>query len=82
MAANTQIGKTNNQTIGTTTNQEVTGANGKVATEATVQAEGVDTVNVNNVSPALVGLLTAMFILWSYLLWKLPSPDQIWRKNK
>lgn len=83
VAANVQAGKTNTQTIGTTTNVEAKGASQKVSGSTKVQAEGVGTVNNYEASPELIGALVGLFILWSYLLWKLPSPDQIWKpRNK
>lgn len=84
VAANVQAGKVNSQTIGKTSNTEIeaTGASQKVSGSTKVQADGVDQITVNEVSTPLVALLTAMFILWSYLLWKLPSPEQIWKRDK
>lgn len=72
VAANTQIGKTNNQTVGTTKVVENKVENGNVKTvDAKVAAETVDKVTVNEVPPWVILLLI--------LGWLLPSPGEIGR---
>lgn len=90
VAANTQVGETNSQTVGTTEIAPVsvegdTIKDVKVSKDkTTVKSEQVDKVQITNTTdPKTFALLLALFIAWSYLLWKLPSPDQIWKtKNK
>ena len=77
VAANTQAGRTNTQTIGTTNNNDqrlevgtaskVTQANDK----NNVKADSVQTVVVNEVPPWVILLLV--------LGWLLPSPNEIGR---
>jgi len=88
VAANTQVGKTNNQTIGSSKNTEQSivrpQARDIKQTSDTnrVSTESVETLVVNEIPPWLVGLFLLLFVAWSYLLWKLPSPDEIWKKKK
>ena len=77
VAANTQLGKTNNQTLGTneTTEQVI-----KVETlEGTVEqsndknkvnTDSVENININEIPPWVLLLLI--------LGWLLPSPNEIW----
>lgn len=90
VAANTQAGQVNNQTVGTTEIAPVsvegdTIKDVKVSKDkTTVKSEQVEKLQITNTTdPKTFALLLALFIAWSYLLWKLPSPDQIWKtKNK
>jgi len=83
VAANTQVGRENvqqavNQQTRTTAGRDV------ITSTREVQADQVEAVTINNQQIPLwmVALMLFGFILWSYLLWMLPSPDQIWRKKK
>jgi len=77
VAANTQLGKTNNQTIGAS---ESTDQTIKVETlEGTVEqsndknkvnTESVENININEIPPWVLLLLI--------LGWLLPSPNEIW----
>ena len=84
-AANTQVGKTNSQTIGTTNNispsvsdSQVEKLDQRVVTTR-VASDKVDVVTVNETPPWLVIAL----VVWSIFLWQLPSPSQIgnWFSN-
>ena len=82
VAANTQVGRENvqqavNQQTRTTAGRDV------VTNTREVEADSVEAVTINNqqVPIWMVALMLFGFILWSYLLWMLPSPDQIWRKK-
>lgn len=82
VAANTQLGKENIQQV--VARQDRTTAGRDVVTETKqVESDKVDTVTINNQEVPLwiIATLLMGFVLWSYLLWKLPSPDQIWSKN-
>ena len=85
VAANTQAGKTNSQTIGTTNNispsvsdSHVDKVDQRVVTTR-VASDKVDVVTVNETPPWLVIAL----VVWSIFLWQLPSPNQIgnWFSN-
>jgi len=85
VAANTQVGKTNSQTIGTTNNispsvsdSQVEKLDQRVVTTR-VASDKVDVVTVNETPPWLVIAL----VVWSIFLWQLPSPSQIgnWFSN-
>lgn len=89
VAANTQLGQQNTQTIGKTdlTSNEVTvkdSDNVEVTQDKQeIKSEKIDTVVVNHTTdPKTFALLVALFVLWSYLLYMLPSPDQIWKKKR
>lgn len=87
-AANIQAGATNSQTVGTTqiVDQTVKNASGSTITQTRdstkVKAESVEKIVVNETNPMVFGTLILLFIIWSYFLYKLPSPDQIWKKTK
>lgn len=78
VAANTQVGKTNNQTIGTSsvTEQKLVRPQARkieqTADNNKVKADEVKTVVVNEVPPWVILLLV--------LGWLLPSPSEISRK--
>lgn len=86
-AANVQAGATNSQTIGTTqvTDQTVRNSAGATITQTRddtkVKAEKVETVVVNEIDYVLFATLLFFFIVWSYFLYQLPSPDRIWHKK-
>lgn len=89
VAANTQLGQQNTQTIGKTeqSSNEVTvkeSDNVRVTQDKQdIKSEKIDAVVVNNTTdPKTFALLVALFVLWSYLLYMLPSPDQIWKKKR
>jgi hypothetical protein len=91
VAANTQAGKTNNQTIGTTEvdeGQKIVRPKARDITQTSeensnkVQSEKIETVVVNELDPKFLLLFVFAFIVWSYFLYMLPSPDQIWKKKK
>jgi hypothetical protein len=50
--------------------------------ETKVENKDSGTVNINEVSPLLFGTLILCFVFWSYFLYRLPSPEQIWNKKK
>ena len=90
IAANTQAGQTNSQTIGQSNrNAPQVSLKPKSRVDTVdqsnrsnkVEADSVEAVVVNELPAWLVGVFVMLLIMWSYLLWKLPSPDQIW-KNK
>jgi hypothetical protein len=80
VAANVQAGKTNSQTVGTTNN-----VNPTVTLKPNSKVDTVDqsseTVNNYEIDPILFGTLLLCFVVWSYFLYKLPSPDQIWKRR-
>lgn len=77
VAANTQIGKTNSQTIGTTNNTEqklefdTAGRVFQSTDNNRVKTESVENVTVNETNPWVILLLV--------LGWLLPSPNEIGR---
>ena len=82
VAANTQVGRENvQQAVAQQT--RTTAGRDVVTTTRDVEADQVDAVTINNQQIPLwmVASMLFGFILWSYLLWMLPSPDQIWRKK-
>jgi hypothetical protein len=50
--------------------------------ETKVENKEGGTVNITEVSPLMFITLIMLFIFWSYFLYLLPSPDQIWKKKK
>lgn len=85
VAANTQVGKTNNQTVGTTQNteQKITQATAQKISQSTesndVKTDSVENININNLPMWFV----IFFMLWSLFLWELPAPRHIgqWFRN-
>ena len=81
VAANTQAGKTNSQTIGTTSNISPSVSDSQVGSidqrivAARVTSDRVETITVNEI-PAW--LLIAL-VIWSIFLWQLPSPNEVTR---
>jgi hypothetical protein len=77
VAANTQLGKTNNQTIGNSKSTDQTlkveAISGDVKQsndENKVNTEKVDSITINEIDPWILLLLV--------LGWLLPSPQEIW----
>lgn len=81
VAANTQIGKENRQAL---VANEFGDTAGRDIVTKQVDAGQVDTVTINNVTMPWWVIIAGFwfFFLWSYLLWRLPAPEQIWRKDK
>lgn len=81
VAANTQLGKTNTQTVGTTkvTDQRISNSTAESIKQSTdtneVKADKVDSVVVNNVN--IPTWMIIALVLWSLLLWELPAPRDI-----
>jgi len=82
IAANTQAGQTNTQTIGTTTNVSPTVTVRPKArvqtidqslTETKLSSENTEKITFNETPPWLIIAL----VLWSIFLWQLPSPNQL-----
>lgn len=93
VAANTQLGQSNSQTIGQTNNiaptvslrpnSRVEKVDQSVTGDTKVTADSVDTVIVEERDPlvyALLALGLVLFAAWSWFLYKLPSPDRVWKK--
>jgi len=78
VAANTQLGKTNNQTIGASESTEQVI---KVETlEGTVEQSNDDNkVNTERVEKLTINEVNPWIILLLILGWLLPSPGEIWR---
>ena len=80
VAANTQLGKTNTQTVGKTVVNEQTlfrpsaGEITQTADTTSLKADTVDTVVLNSGIPIswVIGL-----VLWTLLLWQAPRPPEI-----
>ena len=77
VAANTQVGRTNTQTVGTTNNTDagirtegsVETINQAIASDNKVATERVDNLTINEIPPWVILLLI--------LGWLLPTPSQI-----
>lgn len=86
-AANVQAGALNSQTLGSTqiTDQTIRRADNsdvrQSSDETKVKSESIKQVTVNELDPLVFGALLLLFIFWSYFLYKLPSPEQIWKKT-
>lgn len=80
VAANTQIGKENRQAIASL---ETGDSAGRDIVSKDIEAGQVGTVTINNVTMPWWVILAGgwFFFLWSYLLWRLPAPEQIWGKK-
>lgn len=89
------MGKSNSQTIGQTNNiaptvslrpnSRVDEVDQSVTGDAKVNADSVDTVIVEERDPLVYALLAVglvLFAAWSWFLYKLPSPDRVWRKDE
>lgn len=81
VAANTQVGKENRQAFASFESGYTSGRD--IVTKQ-LEAGPVDSLTINNQDIPIWVIFSGMlmFILWSYLLWILPSPNEIWRKNK
>lgn len=84
-----QIGKENNQNTALNTNIRPTlrgeGNTGSIkqdTSETKVENNSGGTVTINQVDPLFFATLIGAFLLWSYFLYRLPSPSQIWKKDK
>lgn len=79
VAANTQVGKENRQAVLST---ELGDSAGRDIVTKQIDAGQVETVTINNVTMPWWVIIAGFwfFFLWSYLLWRLPAPEQIWRK--
>jgi len=90
VAANTQLGAENAQNVGVTTTIRPTlrvskGNTGTVrqdVNEKKVENQAGGSVTINEIDPLVFLTLIGAFLLWSYFLYRLPSPDQIWKKKK
>lgn len=80
VAANTQIGKTNTQTLGTTNNSEQT----MVRPEARkiVQSSDTNAVQSESVGKVVVNEIPPWVVLLLILGWLLPSPNEMARGIK
>ena len=91
VVANVPIGKEVTQTVGVNTsrNHSVTlrpksrvDSLDQSTTGTKVESKEIRNLYVQtNVPYWFIALFLFMFILWSYLLWKLPSPEDIWDKR-
>jgi hypothetical protein len=94
VAANTQVGKSNSQTIGQTNNiaptvslrpnSRVEKVDQSVTGDSKINADSIDTVVLEERDPLVYYLLViglVLFAAWSWFLYKLPSPDRVWRKE-
>ena len=81
VAANTQIGKENRQAV---FSAETGPTAGRDIVKKDVSADSVGTVTITNqeIPIWIIASMMLGFIMWSYLLWILPSPDEIWRRRK
>ena len=78
VAANTQIGKTNSQTVGTSTFQEF--GETKVQAEKVTNTQNQTTrVSANDVQTVVVNEVPVWIILLLVVGWLLPSPNEIGR---
>lgn len=81
VAANTQLGKTNTQTIGTTqiVEQKINNPTADKIVQSTdtnsVRSDKVDTINISSTPISTV----IIAVLWSLFLWELPAPRDIAR---
>ncbi len=94
VAANTQVGKSNSQTIGQTNNiaptvslrpnSRVEKVDQSVTGDSKINADSIDTVVLEERDPLVYYLLViglVLFAAWSWFLYKLPSPDRVWGEN-
>jgi len=77
LAANTQLGRTNNQTIGTTDNTEQTIQFDSA--ERVSQSDDNNKVRAENVQTVVVNEVPVWVILLLVLGWLFPSPNEIGR---
>lgn len=92
VAANVPIGKEVNQTLGAKVSKDNTvtlrpksrvDTIDQSSTDSKVEAKTVENLTIQtNVPYWFVGVFIFLLIMWSWLLWKLPSPDQIWKNRK
>lgn len=81
VAANTQIGKENRQAV---SSMEFGDTAGRDIVTKEIEAGQVGTVTINNITMPWWVIIAGFwfFFLWSYLLWRLPAPEQIWGKDR
>ena len=81
VAANTQVGKENRQAI---FSAETAPSAGRDVINKDVAADSVGSVTITNqeIPIWIIASMMLGFVMWSYLLWVLPSPDEIWRRRK
>jgi hypothetical protein len=77
VAANTQIGKTNTQTLGTTNNTEQRLSVNQA--DRVKQSSDTNKVNADKVETIVVNEVPAWVILLLVLGWLFPSPNEIGR---
>ena len=82
VAANTQVGKTNSQTVGTTTNVAPS-ASVKATTASVDQSNTSNRVSVGTTEKVTVNENSAWLIVFALIGWILPSPNEIgkWFKS-
>jgi len=82
VAANTQLGKENRQQVVSMETRTDVGRD-QFVTSKQVETQNAENISVVNfeVPNWMIFLLVMLLIAWSYLLWMLPSPDQIFKKN-
>ena len=76
----------NNTALNTTLRPVVRGEGntGTISQETTnrkVDNSGEGKVTINELDPKIFAGIIALFLLWSYFLYRLPSPEQIWGKK-
>lgn len=81
VAANTQIGKTNNQTVGTTTNVSPS-ASVKATTASVDQSNTSNKTSIEKAEKVTVNENSAWLIVFALIGWILPSPNEIVRHIK
>jgi len=84
-----QIGKENtkNTALNTTLRPTIrgegnTGSIKQDTSDTKVENNSGGSVTINQIDPLVFLTLIGAFVLWSYFLYRLPSPSQIWKKNK
>jgi hypothetical protein len=78
VAANTQVGKTNSQTVGTTTNVAPS-ASVKATTASLDQSNTTNKTSIEKADKVTVNENSAWLILFALIGWILPSPNEIGR---
>ena len=78
VAANTQVGKTNNQTVGTTTNVAPS-ASVKATTASVDQSNTSNKTSIEKADKVTVNENSAWLTLFALIGWILPSPNEIGR---
>jgi len=81
VAANTQVGKTNSQTVGTTTNVAPS-ASVKATTASVDQSNTSNKTSIEKADKVTVNENSAWLIIFALIGWILPSPNEIGRYLK